>query len=67
MFIMTVFFIIVICVIIEVYKAFKETMKPKIECNITNRWDEKPWDDAMREKYGAEFYDNLKKKWKDNY
>lgn len=51
---MTVFFIIVICIIIEVFKAFKEATKPVKHFDMNFSWDgkPKPWDDAIREKDG---------------
>ena len=64
---MTVFFIIVICVIIEVCKAFKEAMKPKIECHIISSLDDNTWDDALREKYGTEIFNNWKESERKKY
>lgn len=49
--------------IYEGYQGWKMAGQKHIDMSFS--WDgkEKPWDNAMREKYGKEYYDNLKKEW----
>ena len=49
--------------IYEGYQGWKMAGQKPVQLYSSCDGKEKPWDNAMREKYGAEYYNNLKKEW----
>lgn len=61
---MDIIIFIIICLFVKWFVSeWKMAGQKPVQLFSSCDGKEKPWDNAMREKYGTEYYNNLKKEW----